>query len=358
MNIHEAEIQLAAAKHIRWMPDAIVVSDDEISMTGWALSVWDAQDQIRFLINGTDFDRVEWPIASPDLLVPFPDIPGAGASRFRCWHRRTPDRSLFPDGFVRVNVTGQAGEHRLSYRTAWYLADAATEEEMPSPIQIERVIGVADSAAYRLGGATIAKRFEQLLAERFDRPLSSFESVLDWGCGAGRLSRYLSHLVSSLTGIDIDPDNVAGCTRTLPKARFLHVDLMPPTPLPDAGFDLVVGLSVLTHLDESVQDAWLEELCRVTRPGALLLLSVQGFAQMSLYQAPPQMALNTYRQGIFDNGANTQLQEVLNDRSYYRNVMHSPDYIMTHWSKWFDVLDIIGGIAGNQDLVLLRRRTT
>jgi hypothetical protein len=50
------------------------------------------------------------------------------------------------------------------------------------------------------------------------------------------------------------------------------------------------------------------------------------------------------------------LQQVIHDPDYYRNTFHSPNYIMTHWSRCFDVLDILEGMAGNQDLVLLRRR--
>lgn len=356
MDIYQADTQLAAAKHLRWMPDHIYAVDGEITVEGWALTVWDSQDQQRFLVNGVDFDQVEWPIASPDLLGPFSNIPNAAASRFRCRHRAADGWDVFPGGFASFNVTSRFGEHRLSYRTAWYLADPAREPAMPSLTQIARVIGSGDANAFRIGGATIVKRFEQLLLERLGRPFASFEAILDWGCGAGRLSRYLSMLSPSVTGIDIDTDNVAGCALALASARFLQVDLMPPTSLPDAAFDLVVGVSVLTHLDEPVQNAWLAELRRITRPGALLLLSVEGLAQMALYRRPAELRRETYRKGILDGGVNTQLQGVISDDVYYRNMMHSPDYIMTAWSAWFDVLDIVEGIAGNQDVVLLRRR--
>ncbi|MBV7540388.1 class I SAM-dependent methyltransferase [Acidovorax sp. sic0104] len=356
MNIHQADIQLAAAKHLRWMPGSIVITGNEIMVEGWALSVWDAQDQMRFLINGSDFAHVEWPLESHDLLVPFGDIPGAAASRFRCRHTGQAQRDLFVDGFARLSITGRFGEHRLSYRTAWYVADPARELPAPSPAQIQRVIGTPDLQSFLFGGATIVKRFEQLLLDRFDRTLASFQSILDWGCGAGRLTRYLTQLSPKVTGIDIDADNIASCARTLPGARFLRVDLMPPTELPAGSFDLVVGLSVLTHLDEQVQDAWLAELQRLTCPQAILLLSVQGLAQMSLYRAPPELHLQAHREGILDVGSNSQLEEVIEDRSYYRNVMHSHDYILTRWARWFDVLDIIEGTAGNQDVVVLRRR--
>lgn len=356
MNLLQADIQLAIAKQLRWMPDAIELSDEAISLTGWALTVWDSQARMRFLVNGEDFDEVEWPLPSPDLPLVFPDVPAVQASRFRAYRRHAATPSLFPEGFARFNVTGPFGEHRLSYRSAWFMADPAREAAMPSLAQIERVIGTANDRWFRIGGATIVQRFDALLQERFSRPLASFEAVLDWGCGAGRLSRYLAPRVRSLTGIDIDGDNIAACSRLLPQGRFLSVGLLPPTPLPAASFDLVLGLSVLTHLEEAVQDAWLRELQRLTRPGALLLLSVEGLVQTALYRVPPDHIQRVHERGIVDAGANAQLEAVLPGSTYYRNTWHSPDYILAHWSRWFDVLDIIGGVAGNQDLVLLRRR--
>lgn len=124
-----------------------------------------------------------------------------------------------------------------------------------------------------------------------------------------------------------------------------------------ASFDLVLGLSVLPHLAEPVQDAWLAELRRITRAGGLLLLSVQGLAQMALYRTPASQKLEAHRKGFHDIGGNVQLDAVIDDLTYYRDVLHSPDYILSHWGQYFDVLDIIEGIAGNQDVVVLRRRT-
>lgn len=356
MNLQQADIQLSAAKYLRWLVGHCVLGSEEICIEGWALGVWDVHEEFRFLVNGQDFDHVEWPLPSPDLLGPFPDVPDVATSRFRCRHRIRAGESLFPDGFVRFNVTSRYGEHRLSYRHAWYVADPQREPLLPTPEQVARVIGTPDLPAFCMGGATIVRRFDQLLTERFGRPLTSFRSILDWGCGAGRMSRYLPQGGPVLTGIDIDPDNIETCRRTLPFARFHHVELLPPTPFADGSFDLVFGLSVLTHLDEPVQDAWLAELQRITAPGGLALLSVQGLAQMSLYRAPPALKLEAHRRGILDTGGNAQLNEVIADQTYYRDVLHSPDYIFTHWERYFEVLDIIESIAGNQDLVLLRRR--
>lgn len=356
MQIHQADFQIAAARHLGWLPASVTIEDDAVCMEGWALSVWDPADRRRFLVNGVDCETLEWPLPSPDLLGPFGLVPGAAAARFRARHRFASRDALFPDGFVRMNVTGPYGEHRLSYRTAWFMADPEQEPPLPSQAQVARVIGAPDLGAFRHGGATTVRRFDALLRERFGRPLASFESVLDWGCGAGRISRYLPRLAMSVTGIDIDPDNIAGCRASLADAEFLCVDRAPPTALPAGAFDLVVGLSVMTHLDEPAQDAWLAELHRLTRPHALLLLSIQGAAQMALYAPPAEMKLQTHRKGIHDAGANDQLADVIADPDYYRNVLHSHDYVLSHWARSFEVLDIIEGLAACQDVVILRRR--
>lgn len=349
-------MQLSVAKHLRWMPSHIRVSEHEVYLEGWALALWDGPEQLRFLINGQEFAKVDWQMASPDIEQHFDTLPHTKTARFRCWHPILPGQSAYQDGFIQFNVTGQFGEHRHSYRTAWFASDPRLEVAMPTPAQIERVIGTDHLEMFKLGGATILKRIEYLLQERFERSLGSFNSVLDWGCGAGRLTRYLPLLSSSVTGVDIDPDNIQGCAETIKTAHFQQVDLYPPTPFADASFDLVIGISVLTHLTEPVQNAWLSELQRIVSPGGLVLLSIQGMAQSALYRTPTERRLAAQREGILYVGKNPQLDEVIDAPEYYVDVIHSHEYVMTHWSKYFDVLDIVKAIAGNQDLVIMRRR--
>lgn len=357
MDIYQADMQLSAARHLRWMPDQLRANDHEFYMDGWALSLWDAPEQLRFLINGQDFARVEWQMASPDIEQHFDSLPHTSAARFRCWHPIETGKSIYQDGgFVRLNVTGPFGEHRHSYRAAWFSGDPGLEVAMPSPAQIDRVIGPGQVDMFKLGGATIFKRVEYLLQERFGRTLDSFGAVLDWGCGAGRLTRYLPLKSASVTGIDIDPDNIRGCAQTIGNARFQQVGLHPPTDFSAGSFGLVIGISVLTHLSEPNQNAWLGELQRIVSPGGLVLLSIQGMAQSALYRMPSERRLAVQREGILNLGSNPQLDEVLDAPNYYVDVVHSHEYVMTHWSRYFDVLDIVEAIAGNQDLVIMRRR--
>lgn len=349
-------MQLSAAKHLRWMPEKIEITPTTVHLYGWALTVWEKPEQIRFLINGRDFETVDWPISSPDIHTHFDVLPNTEASRFRCTHTLREGESVYEDGFIRFNVTGELGEHRKSYRTAWFVSDPSLEQSTPSAARIERVIGTSNLDFFMMGGATMLNRIQHLLQDRFDRSMGSFKSVLDWGCGAGRLTRYLPRFAPRVTGVDIDPDNVLGCTQSIASARFQQVDLFPPMPFEQASFDLVIGISVLTHLEEPVQDAWLAELQRIVEPGGLVLLSIQGMPQSALYRMSVERQKAVQQQGIFHAGRNAQLDQVIDAPNYYVDMIHSHDYVMTHWGRYFDVLEIVESIAGNQDLVVMRKR--
>lgn len=114
--------------------------------------------------------------------------------------------------------------------------------------------------------------------------MSSFKAVLDWGCGAGRVTRYLSLSSSSVTGADINADNVAMCKKYLPNANFVHIAQKPLTAFADKSFGLIIRLSVFTHLGEADQLAWLNELKRITLPGGIVLMTILSESQMHLYR--------------------------------------------------------------------------
>ena len=113
---------------------------------------------------------------------------------------------------------------------------------------------------------------------------------------------------------------------------------------------------MLTHLQENDQWLWLAELQRITRPGALLFLSVQGPTQFAYNKFPPHLYRQLQECGYIDLCRDAALDSVISDTEYYRAAMHSRGYIVRRWSEYFDVLAIVDAIAGLQDFVVLRRR--
>ena len=112
------------------------------------------------------------------------------------------------------------------------------------------------------------------------------DSVLDVGCGDGGFISYCANRGAAVTFVDIDADKVSQNEerlRTSP-ARSLHgvVSDASPLPLPDDQFDKVISTEVMEHVDDPA--AFLAELVRVGKPGALYLLSVPDPASETLQQ--------------------------------------------------------------------------
>jgi malonyl-CoA O-methyltransferase len=103
------------------------------------------------------------------------------------------------------------------------------------------------------------------------------KTVLDIGCGSGR---YMLHALrrgaARLSGVDLSPEMLEQADVELrPFRPLVKIDLMQGSvaalPLPDAMADLTICGLVVGHLENL--HAALAELCRVTRPGGVVLCS-------------------------------------------------------------------------------------
>jgi len=112
--------------------------------------------------------------------------------------------------------------------------------------------------------------------ERFGMALADFGSVLDFGCGCGRVIRHWRNLDATVRGCEYNPLLVDWCAGALPFAQFERNALEPPLPYADESFDFLYAISIFTHLDSGQQVPWMRELARVVRPGGVLLVTVGG----------------------------------------------------------------------------------
>jgi len=111
-------------------------------------------------------------------------------------------------------------------------------------------------------------------------PVEEMRAVLDFGCGCGRVARNWMSLEEGpeIYGCDYNRELIAWCEQSLPRMRVVRNKLAPPTPYVSGSFDLIYALSVFSHLDQPLQQAWLAEYTRLLRPGGLLVLSLLGEA--------------------------------------------------------------------------------
>lgn len=221
------------------------------------------------------------------------------------------------------------------------------------------------------GGIWQAQRLAKVIAQHASQRSLS---ILDFGCGAGRLLRYflLFRPEHQYFGCDVNADAIAWLRDSFAPADFATILPTPPTPYASGQFDVVYGWSIFTHYNEALHFAWLVELRRITRPGGLVLLTVHNDTLVSRYGIEPPL-VETMRQRGGDYEA---IVREYRDRGFafwhaygdgakaagidpetFGMAFISPDYIRAHWQHGFTVEEIVTDIAPRwQDLVVLRKR--
>ncbi len=109
-----------------------------------------------------------------------------------------------------------------------------------------------------------------------DQWLRSAGRVLDFGCGSGRMIRWLHDVADSceIWGTDISSRHIYWCKQNLsPPFHFATTTTYPHLPFPDGWFGLIYAGSVFTHIDD-LADAWFLELARIIRPGGRLYVTL------------------------------------------------------------------------------------
>lgn len=149
------------------------------------------------------------------------------------------------------------------------------------PVEMRRLVGPAGEEDWdNPTGALV-------LGDEY--PADQYRSVLDFGCGAGRIARQLIQQrprPRRYLGIDLHKGMIRWCRSHLeplaPGFEFRHHAVHNPTfnprarrwtaPLPaeDDAFSLVLAWSVFTHLVQGQVDHYLGEIARVLEPAGVL----------------------------------------------------------------------------------------
>jgi SAM-dependent methyltransferase len=215
-----------------------------------------------------------------------------------------------------------------------------------------RVHGSPDLGSFLDVGKKCVQDIEASLS-RIGKNLGVFQNILDFGCGCGRTLLWLGKdgRASSVYGTDIDPEAVLWCTKHLGFGKFSVNKALPPLDFPSGVFDLILAVSVFTHLDEDHQFLWLRELQRVTNTKGILVLTVHGHYcwkelrsdDMEKVRAKGFLFLKSnFWKGLFPE--------------WYQTAYHTQEYVLKNYGKYFKVLDYIPrGLNNHQDVVILQK---
>jgi SAM-dependent methyltransferase len=243
---------------------------------------------------------------------------------------------------------------------------------------MQNTSGLTSEADFASHGAD----FWIALSQASPKPLHEFASILDFGCGCGRLARMFKGHTGRIAGCDIDARHVEWCSATLKYMETRLSSVRPPIPFADNEFDAVISISVFTHLNEGNSDQFLQELARVCRRDGMLFLTLHG--RLALDRAisePPirtmldvpedlfQAARVDFSKGrhafILQRGHLTTVDKPVGERllkgdgnsdNFEYGITFVPEeYVHTKWSRWFEVVDYrVGALHDFQDIVVLR----
>ncbi len=221
---------------------------------------------------------------------------------------------------------------------------------LPSPEMRHWVAGTDDLDWFLEGGQLGEKTISNLLQSQ-GLSTADFEDVLDFGCGCGRVIRFLNpYIATRLHGSDINAEAIQWCDQNLEFAEFATNHLAPPLRYRDDAFDLVYAFSVFTHLSARMQTAWMNEMRRVIKPGGYLLVSLHGEFHIR--------ELSKAQQAAFHRG-----ELVISGDEYEGHnicaAFHPEPYVREVFSQGFDVVEAVPqGALGNprQDAYLLKKQ--
>lgn len=331
--------------------EAIFYRDGHLFIEGWMFLPEVQYDRIDLHLNGEHHESYDM-VVREDVAAIHPTVPHAAQCGFRAHIPMTEEesRQLFE-----IVVVGTSGGEALANMATCFSGAV----EFPNyPVELMHRVAVTDSnyffkcLAFRTFYA-----FWKLTSKHTDP--QGIETMLDWGCGCGKLFPVLQELtdVRKIYGADIDEEAIAWCGENFPGVQTEALSPHPPTPFAGGQFDLVYSFSVLTHLTREDQLDWLAEIRRILTPGGLFIATVHGEYAIKLIK--PQFRHHITKACLADGISDETRDPILDGvapSDYYRATYQTEDYTRRVYGESFEVLEYIaGGPMNTQDLVVLRK---
>jgi SAM-dependent methyltransferase len=153
--------------------------------------------------------------------------------------------------------------------------------DLPSPALQEQFTG-RSGVELAAQSTRFYRRLKDLYGRHGARPLRE-SRVLDFGCGWGRLTRYLVRDVApgNLFGCDPDPEILAVCKQTRVPARLALSEAVPSALPFREKLDLIFAFSVFTHLSEEAHEACLRAIYDGLERSGVLVVTVRPAAYVT-----------------------------------------------------------------------------
>lgn len=219
---------------------------------------------------------------------------------------------------------------------------------LPPPRMINLVAGHFDVKEFYENGLLGSLCIRQILRKN-NLDIQGFPSILDFGCGCGRITRHWKTLKGTeVHGSDYNQRLVQWCRENLPFAEFRVNGMHPPLEYRDEIFMFIYTISVFTHLSADLQRPWMQELWRILKPGGYLLLTVHGESRLQ------QLRLED--RATFNSGHLVTIREKYSGTNIC-GAFHPEKFVRETLAEGFSVVDFLpmGAKDANQDMYLLHK---
>jgi SAM-dependent methyltransferase len=237
---------------------------------------------------------------------------------------------------------------------------------LPSPDLQLRWNGAAGLELLTQGKA-FYRRAHAGFARHGRRPLAE-ATVLDFGCGWGRLTRFFIRDLAprSLFGCDTVESILDVCRESGLPAEFALCDPRPRRLPFDREVDLIVAFSVFTHLSEPAHDACLRAIHASLAPGGIFVATIRspaylvghelGAPLLEMLDEDPVKAFARPLYLFSPHPAEPEHPQYQGGPMDYGETVISLPYIRERWSALFDLLDVALLTEDMHQVVLTLRR--
>lgn len=175
----------------------------------------------------------------------------------------------------------------------------------------------------------------------------TFERMLEFGVGLGRLMRHFVSFPCQRFGCDVTADVLDFSRRTLGRhVELAQNSLAPPLPYADGMFDFVYANSVFTHIQMTATEAWIAELQRVVRPRGYVIATVFEANYYLNHLTPRQLDEIEHGAGYYEWGS-AEVRE--------RYMYLSRNKLFEIWGRYFEVLELRQHFREQSHLILRKR---
>ena len=185
-------------------------------------------------------------------------------------------------------------------------------------------------------------------------------NILDFGCGAGRMIRWLKPYSENkeIWGVDISSEHIIWANNNLnPPFNFAVNTVVPHLPFRDNYFDFIYAGSVFTHIDD-LSDSWFLELHRISSDNAYLYLTIQDRHTIELLETKYRDKwLSGYMRKFPEyNSEKENFNIMVGGRGPDSQVFYDIDYLKKSLKTLFDIVSIAEEAYGYQTALILRKK--